>query len=172
MKLAKQAIVIAAALAFAVSAAPAASAAGINPRPQMCPGNNMYEYHNAGSTNMDMVPYASAPGGHTLSITLTAGASVTGTIGGQVEGDANIIFAGAKASVNASISVSLSASVAYGDSWTVPSNWSTGELHAGASAQNFTWQYVHENGNCSTTVERSGSGREPYHLPAFWDSQG
>lgn len=172
MKLIRQAAgVAAAATAIAVCAAPVANAA-VQPQPLMCPGNNMYQYSNTGTTNMDMVPYASAPGGHTLSITITAGASITGTIGGQVEGDANAIFVGAKASVNASISVSLSASVSYGDSWTVPSSWSSGELHAGATAQNFKWAYVHENGNCSTTVLRSGSGREPYHLPSFWDTRG
>lgn len=156
-------------------AAPAALAdpSGPNSRiiPMGCPYDYDYVYSNVSSHNVDMVPPASAPGGHTLSISLTAGLTVTGTVGGSVSGDVNLIVAGAKADVNASIALSIAASVIYTDTWTVPSTWTKGYLHAGAAKDKMNWAYGTEGGTCKWRVLRSVTADLPYQDPAFWHTQ-
>jgi hypothetical protein len=140
--------------------------------PEGCPPDPTYSYSGVSSHNVGMVPPASAPGGHTLSIAITAGTSVTGTVGGQVEGSVNAIVAGAKAQVNSSIALKLEASVTYKDTWTVPSSWRLGYLHAGAHRDEMTWKYGHYKANCAWHTDRSGTAKLPYHIPAFWSTKG
>jgi hypothetical protein len=140
--------------------------------PEGCPPDPTYSYSGVSSHNVGMVPPASAPGGHTLSIAITAGTSVTGTVGGSVSGDVNAIVAGAKAQVSASIALTLSASVTYSDSWKVPSSWRLGYLHAGAQRKQMTWKYGHYKANCAWHTDRSGTAKLPYHIPAFWSTKG
>ncbi|WP_405879731.1 hypothetical protein OG762_14480 [Streptomyces sp. NBC_01136] len=140
--------------------------------PQSCPPDPGYAYSGVSSHNVGMVPPASAPGGHTLSIAITAGTSVTGTVGGSVSGDVHAIVAGAKAQVNASIALTLSASVTYTDSWKVPASWRLGYLHAGAHRDQMTWKYGHYLANCSWHTDRSGTAKLPYHIPSFWSTKG
>ncbi|WP_405619422.1 hypothetical protein [Streptomyces sp. NBC_00076] len=140
--------------------------------PQGCPPDPTYSYSNVSTHHVGMVPPASAPGGHTLSIAITAGTSVTGTVGGSVSGDVHAIVAGAKAQVNASIALTLSASVTYTDSWKVPSSWRIGYLHAGAQRKEMTWKYGHYKANCAWRTDRSGTAKLPYHIPAFWSTKG
>lgn len=115
----------------------------------------------------DMVPSSRGQGGHTLSIQIQAGTSITGTVGGSVGGDFNAIVADARADVNASISGTLSASITYGDSWTVPSSWSWGSLHAGASHDSMNWEYGYYEPTCNYHKIRDGPANLPYHLPTF-----
>jgi hypothetical protein len=139
--------------------------------PNTCQPDYTYVYGSVYSNNVDMVPPASAPSGHTLSIQISAGLSITGTVEGQVSGDLSAIVVGAQASVSASISYTLSASVTYGDSWTVPRSVSVGYLHAGAAHDHMIWRFGHTSGNCQTwIVDRSGTANLPYRIPAFWST--
>lgn len=140
--------------------------------PDGCSPDAGYSYNSVRSYLYDMVPYSQGPGGHTLSIQITAGVSVTGTVGGQVSGDVNAIVAKAKVDVNASIALQLTASVTYGDSWTVPSTWRWGYLHAGANRDTMNWEYGYYNGACQYIVSRRGTANLPYHIPAFWSNGG
>jgi hypothetical protein len=133
-----------------------------------CAPDYNYSWSNTSSNKFDMVPYATAPGGHTLSITLTAGASVSITIGGSLETSQSVLIASAKESINASITGTLTASVSYSDSWTVPSGASYGELHAGAKRYFSHWSYGHDTPACTWLVTSTGNANMPWQLPAFW----
>jgi hypothetical protein len=159
-------------LSVAASSAVAAGEAYSASAGAMCAPDAGYSVSNAVHNYKDLVPYASAPGGHTLSITITAGASVSATFSGSVEGGASAIIASAKAQWGLSFALTLTASVAYSDSWTVPSTWSSGQLHAGADRKSFKWTYGSFNGACQWIVSRSGTSNAPYHLPAFWSVRG
>lgn len=140
--------------------------------PLGCAPDYGYETTGTGTYKYDMVPPAYRDPGQTLSISITAGLSVTGSIGGSVEGDESVIFATAKETVNASIAVSLTASVTYSASKTVPSGVHWGEEHAGATQQRFSWDYGHLTSACHWVKDRTGTGHEPYHIPSFWMTTG
>ena len=129
-----------------------------------------YAFSHKSVYDYNMVPASSAPPGHTLSIQLTAGLSVTATIGGEVSGEASAIVAGLKASVNASVAMTLTASVTYGDSWKVPAGVTRGYLHAGAERQKADWVYERLTPACAWQTVRSGTANVPFHIPAFWST--
>lgn len=158
---------VSAALATIVVATVGAAAPAIATT-DSCPPDYAYTWSSTSSNKIDLVPYSTAPGGHTLSITLTAGASISIQIGGSLETSQSILIASAKESINASITGTLTASVSYGDSWTVPSNASYGELHAGANRYYSHWSYGHYSPSCTWVVTSTGTANMPWHLPAFW----
>jgi len=149
-----------------------ASAAPVDARlahPDGCPPDGSYAYSGVTNQYVDIVPPASGSPGTPLTINLTAGLGITGTVGGQVSGDVNAIVAGAQASVNASLSLSWTASVTYsGGPWTVPNGVHVGYLHAGGQRESMTWQYGSYTGACRWVVSRSGTARLPWQAPAFW----
>ncbi len=155
-------------LSLLASSAVAASAAVSAPALAGCAPDAAYSVTNAVYNHKDMVSYSSAPGGHTLSITITAGLSVTATFSGALQTEESIIIASAKETWGLSFALTLSASIAYSDSWTVPSTWAHGQLHAGADRKSFHWSYGHFAPTCSWVVVRSGTSIAPYHVPAFW----
>lgn len=157
-------------VAVGTSSAQAATPSAVHP--DNCGTESSYEYSAVKSQHVGMVPPSSAPGGHTLGITLTAGTSITGTISGSVQGEQSIIVAGAKETLGLSFALSMTASVSYSDSWKVPSSWRKGYLHAGADRDTMNWQYGHYGANCKWVVTRHGVAKLPYHLPAFWSTKG
>ncbi|MDF2271757.1 hypothetical protein P2Q00_40980 [Streptomyces coacervatus] len=156
----------------AVGTTSAQAATSVTTHPTNCGTGSVYEVSNIHSDRIGMIPPSSAPGGHTLGITLTAGTSVTGTITGSVSAEEGVIFAKAKASVSVSIAVSMSASVSYSDTWKVPSSWREGYLHAGADRKVMNWDVGHYGANCKWVISRKGVAKFPYHIPAFWNTRG
>ncbi|WP_405950740.1 hypothetical protein OG588_35025 [Streptomyces prunicolor] len=156
----------------AVGTTTAQAATSTTNRPNNCGTGSVYDFGTPKSARIGMVPPSSAPGGHTLGITLTAGTSITGTISGTVSGEEGIIVAKAKESVTASIALTMTASVSYSDSWKVPASWRKGYLHAGADRDTVNWSYGHYGANCKWVVTRHGVAKLPYHIPAFWSSKG
>jgi hypothetical protein len=153
---------------LAVIAAALAPTTGVRAAPLGCAPDADYSWSRTSSNKADMVPYATAPGGHTLSITITVGASISASIGGQLETDESVLIASAKESINAQISATLTASVSYSDSWKVPDDASYGELHAGANQYFSHWSYGHYTPACTWVVTSSGNANMPWHIPAFW----
>ncbi|BBH16317.1 hypothetical protein Back2_06040 [Nocardioides baekrokdamisoli] len=137
-----------------------------------CAPEESYGTANGSHNYKDLVPYVSAPGGHTLSITISAGISVSATVSGDISFDESAILFSAHQSLGVSVSASLSAGITYGDSWTVPATWTRGQLHAGADRESFTWQYLELQPTCKERVVGSGTANAPYHIPAFWDVRG
>ena len=137
-----------------------------------CGTESTYSVTYVKDDRIGMVPPASAPGGHNLSLTLTAGASVTGTITGSAQFEQRIIIARAKETVSVSIAGTLTASIAYSDSWRVPTSWRKGFLHAGADRKVTNWEFGHYGPNCKWITTRKGVAKLPYHIPAFWHSKG
>jgi len=156
-------VILASLVAAALGPASPASASALG-----CPPDYDYSWSSTSSNKVDMVPYATAPGGHTLSITLTAGASVSISIGGSLETTQSVLVLSAQESINANITGTLTASVSYSDSWTVPSGASYGELHVGANRYNSHWSYGHYTPACNWLITSSGTANMPWHLPAFW----
>ena len=153
------------AAAIALPAAQASSTSEATDSPQVihCTTQAIYQVENTGTSLLAtwFLP-ARAQGGHTLSITDHGQVSqLTASVGGSVEADASAIVASAKASINASVAFTLSASVSYGDSWTVPSSWAWGDLHAGATSQNFNWQYGTIQSNCVFAAARQRFRQRP-----------
>jgi hypothetical protein len=139
-----------------------------NASTQSCPPDYDYTWSQTSSNHIDMVSYATAPGGHTLSISIARGDSIGTTVGGSLQTGTDVLIASAKVEVSASISQSITATVTYTDSWTVPSGASYGELHAGASRYYSHWTYGHYTPTCSWVVNATGTANMPYHVPTFW----
>jgi hypothetical protein len=136
--------------------------------PEGCAPDRGYNYVAVTNHYVDIVPPATESPGTPLTISLTAGLGVTGTVGGQVSGDVNAIVAGAQASVSASISPTWTASVTYGAGpWTVPTGVHSGALHAGVQRKEMTWQSGSYNLGCRWIVSRSGAAKLPWQAPAF-----
>jgi len=132
-----------------------------------------YKYGSKVSHLVDMVPPARAQGGHTLSIAITAGLSLSATVTGQVSGDVNAIIAGASTTFGVSYGLTLTAQVTYTDTWTVPSTWAWGSLHAGGSKDSMSWTYGYYSGNpCTYKTQRTGNADLPWKIPSFWSTQG
>lgn len=163
VRIAMTALLTAVLIGGGVSAAQAATPDGCLPDPG-------YQYSNVVHNYIQMVPKNYGSGGTTVGISITAGASVTGTVGGSVSGDVSAIVAGAAASVNGSISYSMSASTTYSGSYTIPSSVSTGWIAAGANSDSMTWKHGSYNPSCSWVVDRSGTAKLPYHIPYFYHS--
>lgn len=146
-----------------------ASVTATSPAFAGCAPRDVYSVSNAVHNYKDLVPYVSAPGGHTLSITISAGASVSATFSGALEVDESAIIASAKQTFGVAFSMTLSAGISYADQWKVPSTWKSGQLHAGADRKSFKWKYETLEPTCTWYVYRSGTSNSPYHIPAFWD---
>ena len=160
------ALVAAVVAVVSLGLAPAASAS--TARPNACPADPAFSFSGVRSSHIAAVPYSQGPGGHLLSIQLSAGISATATFTGTVAGGASILVASADTQVSASLAVSVTANVTYGDSWTVPAGVSQGYLDAGASSDYMNWSKGSYNGACAWVVSASGTLNSPYHLPAFW----
>jgi hypothetical protein len=140
--------------------------------PNNCGTQSSYQFSTPKSHHIGLVPPSSAPGGHTLSITLTAGSSITGTISGAAQTEESIIVAKAKETFSVSFALSMSVSVSYSDSWKVPTSWRKGYLHAGADRDTMNWNYGHYGAGCKWVIVRKGVAKLPYEMPAFWHSKG
>ena len=132
------------------------------------PADAAFTYTKVTSSHLAGVPYSQGPAGHTLSIQLAAGVTVTATA--QITGGFSLsaVVAGAQAQVSSALAIALSASVTYADAWTVPSGAHQGYLDAGAASDAMLWSHGQYNGACVWTVNGSGTLNSPYHLPAFW----
>ncbi|MEU2778452.1 hypothetical protein ABZ646_37640 [Streptomyces sp. NPDC007162] len=157
---------------LAVGTTSAYAAAPATVHPNNCGTESSYEFSSPKSARIGMVPPSSAPGGHTLSITLTAGTSVTGTITGSLQTEESAIVASAKQTVGVSFALTMTASVSYGDTWKVPASWRKGYLHAGADRDTMNWNYGHYGAGCKWVIVRKGVAKLPYHIPAFWSTKG
>lgn len=157
-------------IALGTNSAQAAVPATVHP--MNCGTASSYQFGSPKSSRIGMVPPSSAPGGHTLGISLTAGTSITGTISGSLQTEESAIVASAKQTVTASIALTMTASVTYSDSWKVPSSWRKGYLHAGADRDTVSWNYGHYGAGCKWVIVRKGTAKLPYHIPAFWSSKG
>ncbi len=157
------AIVAALALVLGVTAAGPAAAA-----PARCLPEDSYTYRNVKASHVTVVPYVQAGPGHTLSIQLSAGTTITAGLTGTATGGLSAVVAGAQASVSASLSVSMTATVTYGDTWTVPASAHQGYLDVGASSDSMTWKHGHYAASCSWVIDSTGTLNSPWHLPAFW----
>ena len=106
--------------------------------------------------------------GVTLQITIDQGSSVTGTVGGQVSGDVNLIVAGAQVSVNSSIALTKSEQFTQSGTWTVTG--STGWFAVGAATYAGTWQYGSWDCVGNWIVQRTGTYNLPAQMPYFYHS--
>ncbi|MDI5966184.1 hypothetical protein [Streptantibioticus silvisoli] len=137
-------------------------------KPNGCVSDAGYDITSHSHHYKDMVPSAEGEGGQSLTITLTAGLSVSASITGSAAFSESAIIASAKETIGLTFTGTLSASVSYGSTWAVPSSDSVGYLHAGADEQYVHWNYGQYNGACTWVVSKSGTGYLPYHLPTFW----
>ena len=137
-------------------------------QPLGCPADPAFSFSGVRASHIAGVLYSQGPPGHTLTIQLTAGISVTASYTGTVSGGASILVASAQTQVSASLALSLSASVTYGDSWTVPLGVQQGYLDAGASSDYMSWTKGSYSGGCVWVVSARGTLNSPWHLPAFW----
>ena len=103
-----------------------------------------------------------------LTLSISMGTGITGTVGGQLSGDLNLIVAGAKASVDSSISLTKTVAATASTTWIVPT--ATGWLAVGAIAQSGNWQYGYFDCGGRWVVQRSGSYVLPTLAPAFYHS--
>ncbi|MFJ9120836.1 hypothetical protein ACIRJO_35575 [Streptomyces sp. NPDC102394] len=156
----------------AVGTTSAQAATSMPVHPNNCGTETAYQFGTPKSEHIGMVPPSSAPGGHTLGITLTAGSSITGTISGSATAEESVIVAKAKETLGVSVALSLTASVSYSDTWKVPSSWRKGYLHAGADRDTVSWNYGHYGSGCKWVIVRKGVAKLPYHIPAFWSTKG
>jgi hypothetical protein len=155
----------------AVFATPAnaATGSGVHPLGSCSPSDYYYHTTKTGSDNHDMVPETSGQPDTDLSITLTAGLTVTATFTGALQTEESAIIASAKETISASIALSLTASVAYGYHWLVPSNYGkTGYLHVGAQRDKMSWNWGHDTSTCGFTVLKTGTSTAPWDLPYSW----
>lgn len=106
--------------------------------------------------------------GVTLSLTMTQGTGLTGTVGGELSGDLSAIVAAIKASVSSSIAYSMTSSITQSGSWTVTG--ATGWFAVGAVSFAGTWQYGSYNCSGVWFVQRSGTYNLPSHMPYFHHS--
>jgi hypothetical protein len=103
--------------------------------------------------------------GVTLSISVDAGHSWSGTVGGSVSSDIDFIVASAQASISTSITYTKTTTTHIGGSWTVPSNQSTGWLALGSRGYSMHWQYAGYTASCGYRVIRSGGATRPALAP-------
>jgi hypothetical protein len=144
--------------------APVASAA--TAQPNSCPPDNQYSVSNALGTfvpDNDKKVYGAT--GVTLSLSVAAGTSWTGSVGGSVSGDISLIVAAAQMSVNGSISYSKSTTVNLGGSWTVPANQQSGWLALGSQGYSMHWQLAGYTATCAYRIIRQGGATLPALTP-------
>lgn len=103
-----------------------------------------------------------------LTLSITMGTAITGTVGGQVSGDVSLIVAGAKASVDSSIAMTKTIGATASTTWIVTTD--TGWLAVGAIAQSGNWQYGYFSCTGRWVIQRSGSYVLPTLAPAFYHS--
>lgn len=140
--------------------------------PDACPPNDSYVSTKTGSANVDMVPSAWGGPGVTLSISIAKGTTVGSTFSSTAGVSVSGIIASAQASVSSSIEKSFTTTVSYSGTGTISSSWSGGGyLHAGAHAYKYSWKEQEVTPQCGVTTLHSGTGRSPYHVPAFWVNQ-
>ncbi len=157
-------------VAFAVGTtmiAPLSATAGT----QSCPVEHYYKYGGVTNSYKDATgvnPVYGQPG-ISVSIAITHGKSVNGTIGSALSGEASAIVASAKAEVNASIALTKTASVTYTGSVTIPKTWKNGGyLHVGGYTKKMTWYYANSTPTCGEHINRSGPANLPTSIPAYW----
>ena len=147
-----------------VAVAPAASAA--TDGPQLCPPNTLYDTSNPIGTFVgDPAKTVYGASGVTLSLSSASGTTWSGTVSNATQGDISLIVIEAKDTVSASVSYSKTTTVALGGSWTVPSSQKSGWLALGSEGYHMNWSVSQENGNCTTTLLRSGTANLPAESP-------
>lgn len=140
---------------------------GVSPRG--CLTDNYYKYSSvATSAIRHAIVYGQS--GVTLTITETAGTSITGTVGGSGTFTVGAIVAEAQAQVNASIAYTKTSSVTRGGSWTVPSTQSQGWLADGAQSRKMNWIHYQDHATCTTSTIGSGTANLPTLAPYIYHS--
>lgn len=134
---------------------------------QACPPDPDFSYTNVRFGHIEGPPHSQGPAGHHLTISITAGMTLTATATVTGSWSVSAIVAGAKVDVSASLALALTASVTYGDTWVVPAGVTQGYLAAGAASKVMDWTHGQYAG-CRWVVDGHGTLDAPYHLPAFW----
>jgi hypothetical protein len=137
-------------------------------RPRGCSTPYAYQYTKVTNVNQaDPADTSSGENGITLTVTITNGQTVTGTVGGSAGFDLDAIVAGANASVNGSISYSKTSSVTKSYQWKVTGG-AEGTLYVGAQDKKMDWQYGYVNSGCKYVEAQHGTAKLPYKLPYSW----
>jgi hypothetical protein len=137
--------------------------------PSACPPDAGYVFSAVTTTAIARdTTYGSR--GITITVTLSAGQSVTGTITGTVGVSVNYLIASAKADVSGSIAQSMTATYTTSGSYTIPASQSTGWVSVGAQARSMNWQYGAYTGACKWVVQHTGTAKLPTLMPYFFHS--
>jgi hypothetical protein len=127
-----------------------------------------YRYSGVKSSTIEWHHNTGNPG-ETIGITISAGTTVTGTVGGSGSFTVSAVVASAQAQVNASLALALTVGLTDSATWHIPENHKgAGRLYVGAQSNWMNWNRYRQNANCKVVRVGKGTANLPLDVPYFW----